>query len=163
MIFYVLPSADPAALRAGRDADPGTRSRRSVTSSGSTEPLPTQYYNYIKALVLHFDFGNSYINDEPVARLIFDRLPNTLSLVLGAAIIWFTDRRHRSASSPRSAAGRCSTACAWAARCSLISAPVYWLGLVVLYLFAERHRRVPALPGLGAYSDATGFFEVSTS
>ena len=30
-----------------------------------------------------------------------------------------------------------------------ISAPVYWLGLVVLYLFSEDIGRFPLLPGLG--------------
>ena len=40
-----------------------------------------------------------------------------------------------------------------------ISAPVYWLGLVALYLFAERHRRASrCFPGNGAYQDAHGFF-----
>ena len=34
-----------------------------------------------------------------------------------------------------------------------ISAPVYWLGLVVLYLFSEDIGRFPMLPGSGAFQD----------
>ena len=37
-----------------------------------------------------------------------------------------------------------------------ISAPVYWLGLVALYLFADDIGEFPILPGNGAYQDAHG-------
>ena len=37
----------------------------------------------------HFDFGSSYTNNQPVKALVFDRLPNTIFLVLGAAVLWF--------------------------------------------------------------------------
>jgi peptide/nickel transport system permease protein len=39
-----------------------------------------------------------------------------------------------------------------------ISAPVYWLGLVSLYLFASDIGRFPIFPGSGAYQNADGFF-----
>ena len=35
-----------------------------------------------------------------------------------------------------------------------ISAPVYWLGLVVLYLFSDDIGRFPLLPGSGSFSTA---------
>ena len=38
-----------------------------------------------------------------------------------------------------------------------ISAPVYWLGLVVLFLFSDDIGRFPLLPGSGAYESAEGF------
>ena len=43
-----------------------------------------------------------------------------------------------------------------------ISAPVYWLGLLVLYLFSEDIGRFPILPGAGAFQSAetiSGKFE----
>ena len=59
VIFYVLPSADPAALRAGKNAD--ADSINAIREQlGLNDPLTTQFYEYVKALVLHGDFGNSY-------------------------------------------------------------------------------------------------------
>ena len=89
LIFFVLPTADPAALRAGRSPTPETLAaiREQL---GLDKPLPEQFWVYLKALVLHFDFGNSFVNNVDVRALIFDRLPNTLFLISGAAILWFT-------------------------------------------------------------------------
>ena len=62
LIFYLLPSADPAVLRAGRQPQPGAHRRRSATSSGSTSRSTCSTGLYMKSLVLHFDFGYSYQN-----------------------------------------------------------------------------------------------------
>src|SRR3954452_511190 len=84
LIFYVLPTADPAALRAGRDPSPDLI--KSIKHQlGLDQSLPHQYWNYTKKLFLHFDFGNSFVNNTSVRALMVDRLPNTLFLVLGAA------------------------------------------------------------------------------
>src|SRR3954447_6279299 len=89
LIFYVLPSADPAAQRAGRDPSPALIEaiRHQL---GLDKSLPAQYWDYTRNLFLHFDFGHSFINNTSVRSLIFERLPNTIFLVTGAAIIWFT-------------------------------------------------------------------------
>ena len=65
-IFYVLPSADPATLRAGRNASPAQVDaiRQSL---GLDKPVLTQYYDYMKGIVLHFDFGYSYQSTTDVA------------------------------------------------------------------------------------------------
>jgi peptide/nickel transport system permease protein len=47
-----------------------------------------QFWEYLKGIVLHFDFGFSYENDTAVRDLLFDRLPATFSLALGAAVVW---------------------------------------------------------------------------
>jgi peptide/nickel transport system permease protein len=51
VIFYVLPSADPAQLRAGRNASPAQVDaiRHSL---GLDKPVYTQYYEYMKNIVL---------------------------------------------------------------------------------------------------------------
>ena len=46
---------------------------------------------------------------------------------------------------------RSSTARRWVARWSAISAPVYWLGLVSLYLFASDIGKFRIFPGAGSY------------
>ena len=85
VIFYVLPSADPAALRAGRHASPQQieeiRHKYHLDKS-----LLDQLSFYFKGILLHGDFGISYVNDQPVAKLVFSRLPATISVAVGAAV-----------------------------------------------------------------------------
>ena len=89
LIFYLLPSANPALLRAGHQPTPALV--KSITHQlGLDKPWYVQYFNYMKALILHFNFGYSYQYNTPVRSLIFSRLPATISLVLGAAVVWLT-------------------------------------------------------------------------
>ena len=87
IIFYALPSADPAVLRAGRQPSPHLieEIRHQFRLD---RPIYDQYAYYMKRLVLHFDFGYSYQNSAPVRQSIVDRLPATISLTLGAAVVW---------------------------------------------------------------------------
>src|SRR6266545_2677407 len=89
VIFYALPSADPAQLRAGRSPNPQLveQIRHQL---GLDQPLYVQYYDYMKNLVTKFDLGFSYGNNISVKEQIFQRLPATISLALGAAVIWLT-------------------------------------------------------------------------
>jgi peptide/nickel transport system permease protein len=151
VIFYVFPSADPARIRAGRLAtEAQIREIREVL--GLDKPIYEQYWIYIKDLVLHFDFGFSYQSNAPVRELILDRLPATLSLVLGAMVIWLLVGLPTgivSAIRRRSALDRTMMVTTLA----LISAPVFWLGLVSLYLFAKDVGQFPLFPGQGSYSE----------
>ncbi len=53
---------------------------------GLDQPLPLQYLRWLAAVVLHWDWGQSYRTGQPVAELLFDALPPTL-LLAGAASI----------------------------------------------------------------------------
>jgi peptide/nickel transport system permease protein len=155
VIFYAFPSADPATIRAGRQATPEQIERiREVL--GLDKPIYEQYWIYIKDLVLHADFGFSYASNAPVRELILDRLPATLFLVAGAVVIWLLiglPTGMISAIRRRSVLDRTMMV----STLILISAPVFWLGLVMLYLFAEDVGQVPLFPGIGSYQDASGF------
>jgi peptide/nickel transport system permease protein len=156
LIFYVLPSADPAALRAGRSPTPETLAaiREQL---GLDKPIYEQFWVYVKGLVLHFDLGNSFVNNADVKDLVLDRLPNTLFLIIGAALVWVVvgvlvgtiSAVKRGTLLDRAAMGTALLA---------ISAPVYFTGLVALYLFSDDIGVVPLLPGAGAYQQADGFF-----
>ena len=153
VIFYTLPSADPAALRAGKSPDPNLVKQIRHTL-GLDKPIYVQYWRYMKAIVLHFDFGYSYQNSQPVRTLIFDRLPATLSLTVGAAVVWLLMGLPVgviSAIKRRTIADRVSMGGALLA----ISAPVYWLGLVGLYLFANDIGLVHIFDGAGTYTGLT--------
>lgn len=149
IVFYLLPSADPAQLRAGRQPNPALVAQIRHTL-GLDKPWYVQYYRYMKALVLHFDFGYSYQNNTPVRTLIFSRLPATISLTLGAAIIWLVlglAVGTISAVRRRSKFDRATMGGALVA----ISAPVYWLGLVSLFLFASDIGKIKLFSGAGSY------------
>ena len=87
IIFYTLPAADPAALRAGRNPTPELLDTLRKTL-GLDKPWYVQYGKYLDRLVFHFDFGYSYQNSVSVKQQIFDRLPATGALAIGGAIVW---------------------------------------------------------------------------
>jgi peptide/nickel transport system permease protein len=151
VIFYLFPSADPAQLRAGRQPNPQLveQIRHNL---GLDKPWYQQYFDYMKRLVLHGDFGYSYQNNISVKQQIFDRLPATISLAVGAAVIWLITGIAIgviSAVRSRTLLDRATMGAALIA----ISAPVYWLGLVALYLFASDIGKfpVPFFKGAGSY------------
>jgi peptide/nickel transport system permease protein len=150
IIFYTLPSADPALIRAGRTPNPQLveHIRHAL---GLDQPWYAQYWHYIKRLVLHFDLGYSYQNDVPVKKEIFQRLPATVSLTVGAAVIWLTvGIAVGTISAIRR--GRLIDRLSMGAALIGISAPVYWLGLVGLYFFADDVGKLHVLPGAGSYT-----------
>ncbi|NVI87115.1 ABC transporter permease [Actinomadura sp. BRA 177] len=55
---------------------------------GLDRPLLVQYWRFLARLPLG-DLGDSYVNGTPVTALIGARLPTTLCLVSGAAVLWF--------------------------------------------------------------------------
>jgi peptide/nickel transport system permease protein len=156
VIFYTLPAADPAALRAGRQPSPELL--KSIRESlGLDKPWYIQYLKYLERLVFHFDFGYSYQNNVSVKSQIFDRLPATAALAAGGAIVWLLigipvgiiSAIKRGTWMDRIAMGGALVA---------ISAPVYWLGLVSLYLFSKDLGQIQIFEGQGAYPSSGNIF-----
>jgi peptide/nickel transport system permease protein len=161
LMFRYLPTADPAKLRAGRLQNPKiiANIRHEL---GLDKSAFAQFWLYMKNVFLHFNLGYSYYSSAPVKELIFDRLPATLSLVIGGAIVWLVTGVGigvLSAVRSRSRVDRASMGGALV----LVSAPEYWLGLIVLYLFATDIGQVHIFPGAGSYvgltSDPVKWFE----
>jgi peptide/nickel transport system permease protein len=153
VIFYALPTADPAAVRAGRQGTPELIAEIRHTL-GLDEPLYVQYWTYMQAVVLHFDFGFSYETSQSVRDAILARLPATLSLTAGALVISLAVALPVgmiAAMKRRSLLDRLTMGGALLA----ISVPVYWLGLVALYLFAEDIGAIPIFDGVGTYAPLT--------
>jgi peptide/nickel transport system permease protein len=151
IIFYLLPSADPAQLRAGRQPNPELV-EQIRENLGLNNPWYQQYFDYMERLVLHFDFGYSYQNNISVKEQIFDRVPASVSVALGAAVIFLITGITVgiiSAIKRRTLLDRVTMGLSLVA----ISAPVYWLGLVALFLFAADIGKfpVPFLKGAGSY------------
>jgi peptide/nickel transport system permease protein len=107
VIFFLVPrlaGATPESLASryvGKTADPAVIHDIAV-KLGFTEPLYVQYGHFLKQLVAGADFstgpttvhcpapclGYSFITQNPVLPDLLDRLPVTLSLAAGAAILW---------------------------------------------------------------------------
>jgi peptide/nickel transport system permease protein len=149
LFFYLFPTANPAQLRAGHSASPQVIAE--ITRDlGLNKPLYTQFYEYVKGVLLHFDLGYSYYSDASVKSLIAERLPATISLAAGAVVIWLASGL---AVGIVSAVRRRT----WLDRAAMgtgllfISAPEYWLGLIALFLFASDIGRLRVFPGAGSY------------
>jgi peptide/nickel transport system permease protein len=149
VIFYLFPSADPAVLRAGRQPNPELV-KQIRHNLGLDNPWYQQYFDYMKQLVLHGDLGYSFQNNISVRQQIFDRLPATISLSVGAAVIFLFFGiliGIISGTRPRSLLDRFTMGGSLVA----ISAPVYWLGLVSLFLFANDIGKIKIFEGAGTY------------
>jgi peptide/nickel transport system permease protein len=153
LFFRVFPTVNPALLRAGRDPQP-KHVKEIEQVLGLGKPLVVQFWDYMKEIFFHFRFGYSYYSDEAVLNLIKERLPATISLTVGAAVLWIlagipvgiiSALRSRSWMD-RSAMGAALVA---------ISAPTFWLGLILLLLFAEDIGKVHIFPGAGTYVGLT--------
>ncbi len=153
VLFRILPTAEPARLRAGHNASPRVIAALRE-DLGLNRPLIAQFWLYMKGLFLHFELGYSYYSGASVRSLIFNRLPATLSLTIGSAIIWMAlglpigivSALRRRTRTDRASMG---------AALLFISAPEYWLGLIVLYLFAADIGKVKVFPGADSYAGLT--------
>src|SRR5580704_17955442 len=153
VLFRILPTADPAKLRAGRLQSPKiiAEIRHDL---GLDKSLPTQFWLYMKGIFLHFDLGYSYYSNAPVKELIFNRLPATISLVLGGAVVWMFAGVGVGIVSARRAGSKLDRASMGTALV-LVSAPEYWLGLLMLFFFASDIGKIRVFPGAGSYVGLT--------
>jgi peptide/nickel transport system permease protein len=167
IIFTVLPAADPALLRAGRQPSPELVAaiRKQF---GLSDPKPIQFLRYIAQILpfvhakgdagswLSINFGYSYQSNTLVLPEIIQRMGPTSLLTGGAVILWLC------VGIPIGMISAVKTG-SWLDRLTMgvalvfISAPVYFLGLVALFLFDKDIGRFPLLPGSGAYQDAHTF------
>ena len=139
LLLYVAPG-DPVQEMVGERADAETiaRLRRELRLD---EPLPVQFASYIGGVV-RGDLGRSYITNRPILADILDRFPKTLLLAGAAMVIAATVGISVGALSARKPGG-------WFDRVALsltylgISFPVYWVGLLLILLFAVILRWLP--------------------
>jgi peptide/nickel transport system permease protein len=87
LIFFATPGVDPAARIAGKNADQATL--RAVRHDfGLDRPMPVQYALMMKKLFISRDLTSFVNRGAKVIPQVTEAAPVTLSLVLGAAVIW---------------------------------------------------------------------------
>lgn len=84
-LFFVAPG-DPARMIAGEKATE-TQLVQIRTNLGLDRPMYEQYFSFVGKAVKG-DLGFSYRNQQPVTKLIVNRIPATVSLVIGGVIFW---------------------------------------------------------------------------
>jgi peptide/nickel transport system permease protein len=131
VLIYYLP-ADPARMYAGPSATVDTV-QRIRHELGLDQPLWVQYGRYLARLVKG-DLGFSYRKQTAVTSLILDRLPNTLALTFGGVLVELLIGVPVGLVSAVNA-GRWSDRLGTTLALVGLSAPPFWLGLLLLYWF----------------------------
>jgi ABC-type dipeptide/oligopeptide/nickel transport system permease component len=140
LLLYVAPG-DPVQAMVGERADTATITRLRAELR-LDDPLPVQFTNYV-GHILTGDLGRSYITGRPIVDDIAERFPRTL-LLAGAAMLLATISGITigvlAAIRPNGWFDRLALAATYLG----ISFPVYWIGLLLIVLFAVTLRWLPA-------------------
>ena len=139
LLLYVAPG-DPVQAMVGERADAETIARLRAELH-LDDPLPVQFVRYVGG-VMRGDLGTSYITRRPILGDLLQRFPATLRLA-GAAMLFAAltgiSLGVYGAWRPGSWPDRIATLGAYLG----ISFPVYWVGLVLILLFAVSLRWLP--------------------
>ena len=155
-LFFIAPN-NVARTLAGRQATPEMVASVSERL-GLDQPLWKQYLNFV-GNALRGDLGFDYYHQVPVTTILGAALPITISLVLGAAVLWLglgVFNGVMSATRPRSFTDRSLTA----ASLFFYSTPTFLLGILLLYALYYRltlagHSVFPA-GGYAPFRDGIG-------
>ncbi|MCT4354279.1 ABC transporter permease [Streptomyces sp. Je 1-79] len=103
-IFFLIPKmtgSDPAAMFVGKQADPA--SIEAIRQKlGLDEPILVQFWHFVSGIFVGRDytgggstihcaapcFGYSFRTEQDVSTMLVDAFPITLSMVVGAAVLW---------------------------------------------------------------------------
>jgi peptide/nickel transport system permease protein len=151
-MFFVMPPVNPAVMFAGKEPTP-TVIAQLKHQFGLDRPVFEQYLLFVRHVFLGDQYGwpglgFSFVTRSSVKSLIAPRLVVTATLAVGAAIVWLAIGLPIgivSAVRPRSILDRVAMGSAL----FFVSAPVFWLGLVFLWLFWYK---LGVAPGTGYYS-----------
>jgi peptide/nickel transport system permease protein len=139
-IFYLLPAGDPALRFAGKSPSPQLLAH---VFRGDQYGWP--------------GLGFTYAGGSSVKALVFSRAPRTLLLIVGAAFLWLVFGVAigvLSAIKRRTVADRVAMGFALFG----ISTPVFWLGLMALYIFWAKLGWTAGTGYVSPADSPTGFF-----
>jgi peptide/nickel transport system permease protein len=160
-VFYLLPAGDPALRFAGKsptDAQLALIHKR----LGLDKPFYIQFVKFSKNFFIGDKFGwpglgYTYAGQTSVKSLIVARAPRTLFLIAGAAILWLTIGVAvgvLSAVKRRTIVDRLAMGFALVG----ISTPVFWLGLMSLFIFWRQLGWTAGTGYVSPVNSITGFF-----
>ena len=139
-LLYFTPGS-PAEYMLGMDATE-ENIQALEEELGLDKPFLIQYVNYVKNIVLHFDFGKSYTTKQSVTTELVAHLPATVILAVlsvGFATIVGVVTGVISAVKQYSIFDKCATVFALTG----VSMPNFWTGLMLIILFAVHWKIFP--------------------
>ncbi len=162
-LLHLIPG-DPALILLGERATP-EQVLALQQQLGLNQPLPLQYWHFLMQLI-RGDLGKSILSGVPVLQELQVRFPATVELALGAMAIALC----LGIPSGILAAIRKNS---WLDQGIMtgsllgVSLPVYWLGLLLIYLFAVNLHWLPAsgrisIDGGFHLQPRTGFYLLDT-
>jgi ABC-type dipeptide/oligopeptide/nickel transport system permease component len=128
-LMIAAPGADEAELSTIRDR------------FGLNEPLPVQYYIFIKK-ALQADFGESVYYGLPVAEILWQRLPASAMLVGTATVIALTFGISAGLLAARRRTGFLNNFLRWFSFLGL-SMPNFWIAMLLILIFSVHLKLLP--------------------
>ncbi|HVC80380.1 MAG TPA: ABC transporter permease [Chloroflexota bacterium] len=142
IMIHLVPG-DPVSTLMGTNVNGAAGLQQARHELGLDLPLPVQYARYV-GNALHGDLGTSIRSGRPVLSEIGDRLPATLALTLAAMavaiVLGVGIGTLAAATRSRSLAGTVMLVSILG-----ISLPTFWLGLLLIDVFALNLRWFPVL------------------
>lgn len=157
LLLQLIPG-NPAVVLLGPRATP-QQIEALQTQLGLNQPLPVQYLAFLTRLI-RFDLGRSIISGIPITQEILTRWPATFELSVAAMVVSLV----LGIPAGIVAAVRKN---GWIDNLAMstsllgVSMPVYWLGLLLIYLFAVYLQWLPPSGRIGVGVDLqpiTGFY-----
>ena len=148
-LMRMIPG-DPVLMILGDDFTKEAYERLRV-KLGFDRSIVHQYFIWLGA-ILGGDFGNSYLNHERVAKLVWDAFLPTLSLVAASLVVGVLV----AVPSGIVAAMRKDSAWDWGsmgASIFLYSMPSFWKGIVLIWIFSVHLRWFPAVGYVHPWED----------
>jgi peptide/nickel transport system permease protein len=139
ILTNIVPG-DPARIIVGKTGDPETI-QRIREELGLNRPLWEQFTDFFKGL-LTFDLGRSFRNNRPVTQVLMERLPLTAKLAVSSTAlavvtgVWLGVVSAVKKGTMLDHGGRILALLG-------ISAPSFWIGLVLVLLFCVKLRWIP--------------------
>lgn len=138
LIYFVLPTTDPALLFAGKEPTPQLLAQVSH-NLGLDKPAWEQYVLFVRHLFFGDQYGwpglgYSFVTHTSIKSEMGGRLVITVTLAVGAAIVWLVMGISIGIISAVMR-GTIVDRLALGFALFFVSAPVFWLGLVFLWLF----------------------------
>lgn len=135
-ILTAISPGNPVDSLIGADA-PQAAKDALAEELGLNDPIYIRFFNYVKNLILHGDLGKSYTTKQPVMGELLSRWPTTFFLAIGSIIVALLigiPLGVLSAVKQYSWIDNTAMVIALAA----VSMPQFWLGLMLMLLFAVK-------------------------
>jgi peptide/nickel transport system permease protein len=140
-VFIRLVPGDPAVTLAGQRATP-EQVAALRHNFGLDQPMVVQYVTWVQHIATG-DFGTSYVTNRPVSQLVLQRVPATIHLAVGALVVMLligVPLGIFSAVRP----GHMVTRVVAVLNSIALATPTFWLGILLVLLFAVELHWLPA-------------------